>query len=95
MKAENNCHFICCFPISGGFYTVLIKPGLRLVSLNTVYYYINDILTANMSDPAGQFEWMDGVLTNASMAKEKARTLKLPLSTKFLRVLITVFGYYW
>lgn len=55
----------------GGFYTLLIKPGFRLISLNTVYYYINDILTANMSDPAGQFEWMDRVLTSASMAKEK------------------------
>lgn len=46
-----------------------------------------------MSDPAGQFEWMDGVLTSASMAKEKVRTLKLPCSTKFLQVLISVFGY--
>lgn len=55
----------------GGFYTVLIKPGLRLISLNTVYYYTNDKLTANMSDPAGQFDWLDSVLTSASVAKEK------------------------
>lgn len=55
----------------GGFYTVLIKPGLRLVSLNTVYYYTNDKLTGNISDPAGQFAWLDDVLTNASRINEK------------------------
>lgn len=43
-----------------------------------------------MSDPAGQFEWMDRVLTSASMAKEKVPTLKLSCSPKFLRVLFSV-----
>ncbi|XP_020632886.1 acid sphingomyelinase-like phosphodiesterase 3b [Orbicella faveolata] len=55
----------------GGFYTVLIKPGLRLVSLNTVYYYTNDRLTGNITDPAGQFAWLDHILTNASSINEK------------------------
>ncbi|KAM7439728.1 Acid sphingomyelinase-like phosphodiesterase 3b [Porites harrisoni] len=55
----------------GGYYTVLIKFGLRLVSLNTVYYYTNNRLTQNLEDPAGQFVWLDAVLTNASVAKEK------------------------
>jgi len=55
----------------GGFYTVLIKPGLRLISLNTVYYYTNDKLTANLTDPADQFSWLDGLLTNASSNNEK------------------------
>ncbi|PFX18637.1 Acid sphingomyelinase-like phosphodiesterase 3b [Stylophora pistillata] len=55
----------------GGFYTVLIKPGLRLVSLNTVYYYTNDKLTESIADPAGQFEWLDVLLTNASRNNEK------------------------
>ena len=66
--------FTVWFPISGGFYTVLIKPGLRLISLNNVYYYTNDKLTANFKDPANQFGWLDGVLTNASVAKEKVLT---------------------
>ena len=50
---------------------MLIKPGLRLVSLNTVYYYTNDKLTGNISDPAGQFAWLDEILTNASSINEK------------------------
>ena len=59
------------FPLPGGFYTVVIKPGLRLISLNTVYYYTNDKLTADLPDPAGQFGWLDGVLTNASVTKQQ------------------------
>lgn len=55
----------------GGFYTVLIKPSLRLISLNTVYYYTNDKLTADLPDPAGQFEWLDDVLKSASTAKQQ------------------------
>lgn len=69
--------------ISGGYYTVLIKFGLRLVSLNTVYYYTNNRLTQNLEDPAGQFLWLDAVLTNASVAKEKVPFIKTLLIYQF------------
>ena len=69
--------------ISGGYYTVLIKFGLRLVSLNTVYYYTNNKLTQNLEDPAGQFVWLDAVLTNASVAKEKVPFIKTLLIYQF------------
>ena len=61
----------------GGYYTTLIKPGLRLVSLNTVYYYTNDKLTANLSDPANQFSWFDNVMTSAANSKEKVCSNKV------------------
>ena len=69
--------------ISGGYYTVLIQCGLRLVSLNTVYYYTNNRLTENLEDPAGQFVWLDAVLTNASVAKEKVLFIKPLLINQF------------
>uniref|UniRef100_A0A8C1MAU9 Sphingomyelin phosphodiesterase acid like 3A n=1 Tax=Cyprinus carpio TaxID=7962 RepID=A0A8C1MAU9_CYPCA len=37
----------------GGFYSLVIKPGLRLVSLNTNLYYSPNQVTVNMTDPAG------------------------------------------
>lgn len=74
--------------ISGGYYTVLIKFGLRLVSLNTVYYYTNNRLTQNLEDPAGQFVWLDAVLTNASVVKEKVPFIKPLLIYQFT-------GLYW
>ncbi|KAF3850241.1 hypothetical protein F7725_019960 [Dissostichus mawsoni] len=40
----------------GGFYSQLVKPGLRVVSLNTILYYGPNKVTENMTDPAGQLE---------------------------------------
>ena len=66
-------HLSVC--LYGGYYSTLIKAGLRLriVSLNTVYYYTNDKQTAKILDPANQFQWLDDVITNASKANEKVR----------------------
>eukprot|EP01027_Heterolobosea_sp_BB2_P017299 GEZU01024521.1.p1 GENE.GEZU01024521.1~~GEZU01024521.1.p1 ORF type:complete len:331 (+),score=104.42 GEZU01024521.1:157-1149(+) len=55
----------------GGYYTELIQPGLRVVSLNTVFYYINDHKVTSLSDPAGQFAWMNQTLTAARQNKER------------------------
>ncbi|XP_015248479.1 PREDICTED: acid sphingomyelinase-like phosphodiesterase 3a [Cyprinodon variegatus] len=55
----------------GGFYSQLVKPGLRLVSLNTILYYGPDKVTSNMTDPAGQFEWLENVLQKAAQSQEK------------------------
>ena len=53
----------------GGYYSTLIKPGLRLIGLNTVIYYPPDILVKNGTDPDGQLKWLDTAL---QQAKEKA-----------------------
>lgn len=55
----------------GGFYSQLVRPGLRLVSLNTVLYYGPDQATANASDPAGQYGWLQGTLQRAQSRSEK------------------------
>ncbi|XP_062571431.1 acid sphingomyelinase-like phosphodiesterase 3b [Saccostrea cucullata] len=57
--------------LTGGYYTTLIHPGLRVMGLNTNLLYSQDKLTANSDDPAGQFQWMDNTLTKARTAKEK------------------------
>ncbi|KAM9704579.1 cyclic GMP-AMP phosphodiesterase SMPDL3A [Menidia menidia] len=55
----------------GGFYTQLVKRGLRLVSLNTILYYGPDKVTHNMTDPAGQFEWLERTLDKAAGNQEQ------------------------
>ncbi|PWA27402.1 hypothetical protein CCH79_00000629 [Gambusia affinis] len=55
----------------GGFYSQLVKPGLRLLSLNTILYYGPDKVTSNMTDPAGQFEWLEKTLEKSAQSKEK------------------------
>ncbi|XP_019064366.1 acid sphingomyelinase-like phosphodiesterase 3b isoform X1 [Fukomys damarensis] len=58
----------------GAFYSEPLpdpsSPG-RMVVLNTNLYYSNNRLTAELADPSEQFQWLDGVLTNASQAGEK------------------------
>ncbi|KAG7231728.1 hypothetical protein INR49_010459 [Caranx melampygus] len=56
---------------SGGFYSQRVRPGLRLLSLNTVLYYSPDKVTANDSDPAGQFQWLESTLEEAGRSREK------------------------
>ncbi|KAK5903152.1 hypothetical protein CgunFtcFv8_006959 [Champsocephalus gunnari] len=55
----------------GGFYSQLVKPGLRVVSLNTILYYGPNKVTENMTDPAGQFEWLEKTLQKAARSLEK------------------------
>ncbi|KAM4522352.1 cyclic GMP-AMP phosphodiesterase SMPDL3A [Odontesthes bonariensis] len=55
----------------GGYYSQLVKPGLRLVSLNTILYYGPDKVTSNMTDPAGQFEWLENTLEKAAGSLER------------------------
>ncbi|XP_066533196.1 acid sphingomyelinase-like phosphodiesterase 3a isoform X2 [Hoplias malabaricus] len=52
----------------GGFYSQLIKPGLRLLSLNTNLYYSPNKATENLTDPSGQFKWLQETL---ELAKQK------------------------
>ncbi|KAM6172734.1 acid sphingomyelinase-like phosphodiesterase 3b [Erethizon dorsatum] len=58
----------------GAFYSETLpdpRSAGRIVVLNTNLYYSNNQLTADMADPSQQFQWLDGVLTNASQAGEK------------------------
>ncbi|XP_059212455.1 acid sphingomyelinase-like phosphodiesterase 3a [Centropristis striata] len=55
----------------GGFYSQLVKPGLRVLSLNTILYYGPNKVTENMTDPAGQFEWLEKTLEKAAQSLEK------------------------
>jgi sphingomyelin phosphodiesterase len=44
----------------GGFYTTLIRPGLRLISLNMNYCsWENFWLFINSTDPLGQLQWVN------------------------------------
>ncbi|XP_033107535.1 acid sphingomyelinase-like phosphodiesterase 3b isoform X2 [Anneissia japonica] len=51
------------------YYTAKIEP-YRFVGLNTVFYYTNNKLTMDISDPAGQFSWLEQVLTDARRDNE-------------------------
>ncbi|KAM6906132.1 cyclic GMP-AMP phosphodiesterase SMPDL3A [Lycodopsis pacificus] len=55
----------------GGFYSQLVKPGLRLLSLNTILYYGPNRVTKNTTDPAGQFAWLQKTLEEAAQRLEK------------------------
>ena len=44
--------------------------GLRIIALNTNMYY-KDLLTKDLEDPADQFAWLDGQLSNAASNNEK------------------------
>ncbi|KAI7799521.1 acid sphingomyelinase-like phosphodiesterase 3a precursor [Triplophysa rosa] len=55
----------------GGFYSHVIKPGLRLVSLNTNLYYSPNKVTVNVSDPTGQFQWLQETLELSRQNLEK------------------------
>ncbi|XP_013405142.1 acid sphingomyelinase-like phosphodiesterase 3b [Lingula anatina] len=56
----------------GGYYTISIREGLVIVVLNTNLYYTNNQVTADMTDPAGQFQWFDQVLEQAAENGNKA-----------------------
>ena len=44
----------------GGFYTTIIRPGLRLISLNMNYCSPENFwLFINSTDPLGQLEWVN------------------------------------
>lgn len=58
---------------AGGYYSQLVKPGLRLLSLNTILYYSPDKATKNITDPAGQFEWLQKTLEESDQNQEKVR----------------------
>lgn len=55
----------------GGYYTLLVRKGLRVVALNTNLYYTSDKLTNGTTDPTGQIAWFYAVMNKARADKEK------------------------
>jgi hypothetical protein len=58
----------------GGYLNRLVRPNLRIISLNTIVWSINHIPDMNdeiMMDPFGQFAWLQVQLDNARIAGDK------------------------
>jgi len=55
----------------GGYYSELVEPGFRIVSLNTVFYYNQNKQCLNLTDPAGQFSWLNSTLYQAKQNNEQ------------------------
>lgn len=55
----------------GGYYSTLIRPGLRVIGLNTNLLYSQNKLTGKSADPAQQFQWMTTKLIDARKNNEK------------------------
>ncbi|XP_030921213.1 sphingomyelin phosphodiesterase [Geospiza fortis] len=73
----SGCSADPCFPHrAGGFYTAQVWPGLRLVSLNMNFCsQANFWLLINATDPAGQLQWLMGVLADAERDGEKVHII--------------------
>lgn len=56
---------------TGGYYSTLIRPGLRVMGLNTNLLYSQNKLTGKSADPAQQFQWMTATLSDARKNNEK------------------------
>ncbi|GAM26741.1 hypothetical protein SAMD00019534_099160 [Acytostelium subglobosum LB1] len=56
---------------TGGYYTELVAPGQRIISLNTVFYYTYDVQCVNETDPGGQMAWLASTLSSAQSNNEK------------------------
>eukprot|EP01132_Coremiostelium_polycephalum_P009309 gene9309-11411_t len=55
----------------GGYYTELVEPGFRIISVNTVFYYTQNKQCLNLTDPADQFQWLNDTLYQASLNNER------------------------
>jgi len=60
----------------GAFYTLEIRKGLRLVSLNTNYCQLDNFwLLVNSTDPLGQLDWFANVLLYSEQHNEKVHII--------------------
>lgn len=60
----------------GGFYTQLVRPGLRIVSLNMNFCSRENFwLMINSTDPADELQWLISVLQAAEDSKEKVHII--------------------
>ncbi|CAF3614912.1 unnamed protein product [Rotaria sordida] len=62
--------------LHGGFYTTLVRPGLRLISLNMNYCSRENFwLLINTTDPLGQLQWLIQWLQYAEDHEEKVHII--------------------
>ncbi|CAF1435418.1 unnamed protein product [Adineta ricciae] len=62
--------------LRGGFYTTIVRPGLRIISLNTNYYASDNYwLFINATDPLNQLEWLIQWLQYAETHGEKVHII--------------------
>ncbi|CAH1158391.1 unnamed protein product [Phyllotreta striolata] len=62
--------------LHGAFYSVLLRPGFRLISLNTNYCHsLNWWLLVNSTDPADELKWLINELQNAENNNEKVHII--------------------
>lgn len=62
--------------LRGGFYTVLVKPGFRIIGLNSNLCYIQNWWTIySPKDIDGQLQWLADTLLKAEKAGEKVHIL--------------------
>ncbi|KAF5270328.1 hypothetical protein FQR65_LT05516 [Abscondita terminalis] len=60
----------------GGYYTVLVKPGFRIIALNSnVCFTYNVWLLFNDKDPYGQLQWLSDTLLEAEKNEESVHIL--------------------
>lgn len=55
----------------GAYYSLLIKPGFRIIVLNTNLYYRSNKVSENDPDPGKQFKYLEDTLEAARKNKEK------------------------
>lgn len=55
----------------GGYFSKSLRPGLRLICLNSNLWYSYDKLVQNVTDPAGQFHWLELEMQKARNLSEK------------------------
>jgi len=66
----------------GGYYTTLVRPGLRIVSMNNNYCYTANWWTMLRSqDPASGLLWLSQVLESAERDGEKVRLILFKTDT--------------
>ncbi|KAI8512795.1 Acid sphingomyelinase-like phosphodiesterase 3b [Branchiostoma belcheri] len=56
----------------GGYYSALLRRGLRVIGLNTNLWYGRNHVTEGEDDPAGQFAWLEQVLQQARRNVERS-----------------------
>ena len=64
----------------GGFYSAKTRSGLRLICVNSNLWYYRDQLSANETDPAEHFHWMEKEMLSARNDKEKVSWVDFQIS---------------
>lgn len=62
--------------LKGGYYSVVVKPGFRIIALNSNVCYIHNLwLNYDDEDPYEQLKWLVEQLTEAELNNENVHIL--------------------